>query len=136
MPAGKLLNVYENYIECLNRQDWPQLGVYVSDDVHYNGTRIGLSGYREMLERDFHEIPDLHFTIALLIAEPPRMASRLDFHCTPKGAFLGLPVNRKKVRFAENVFYDFGSGKIDHVWSVIDKLAVEEQLSKSHVPRV
>jgi predicted ester cyclase len=45
--------------------------------VHYNGKGIGLSGYLEMLERDFREIPDLSFEIQLLIAEPnPQLSGR------------------------------------------------------------
>jgi hypothetical protein len=31
--------------------------------VCHNGRRIGVLGYREMLERDFDELPDLHFDI-------------------------------------------------------------------------
>ena len=82
-------------------------GLFVHDDVHYSGRRRGLSGYREMLERDFDEIPDLHFNIDLLISDPPYIASRLGFDCTPKGKVLGLPVNGRKVSFTENVFYQF-----------------------------
>ena len=123
-----LCNVYQDYIACLNRQDWPKLDQFVGDDVHYNGRRIGLSGYREMLERDYREIPDLRFNIDLLISDPPYIASRLRFDCTPGGTFLGLPVNGKRVSFAENVFYEFRNERIDHVWSVIDKAAIEAQL--------
>ncbi len=123
-----LSNIYEGYIACLNKQDWPKLEQFVHDDAHYNGQRIGLSGYREMLERDFSEIPDLYFNIQLLMSDPPHLASRLGFACTPKGKFLGLPVNGKRVSFTENVFYQFRAGKIEHVWSVIDKAAIEAQL--------
>jgi predicted ester cyclase len=83
-----------------------------------------------MLERDFREIPDLRFDIALLVAEPPVIASRLQFECSPKGMFLGLAVDGKKVAFAENVFYAFRGGKIAQVWSVIDKAAIEAQLAQ------
>lgn len=123
-----LSEIYRGYIACLNAQDWLKLGTFVGDDVKYNGQRIGLSGYRAMLERDFREIPDLRFEIQLLICEPPRVASRLQFDCTPIGMFLGLPVNGKRVQFAENVFYEFDGHKIQQVWSVIDKAAVEKQL--------
>jgi predicted ester cyclase len=126
-----LSNLYRNYIACLNQQDWPNLGQFVDDDAHYNGQRIGLSGYREMLERDFREIPDLHFDIQLLICDPPYIASRLGFVCTPKGTFLGLAVNGKRVSFTENVFYQFRNGKIEQVWSVIDKAAIEAQLESN-----
>src|SRR5258708_38951239 len=128
MTHADLSDVYRNYIACLNRQDWNKLGEFVDDEVDYNGRRVGLKGYREMLERDFAEIPDLHFDVGLLISDPPIIASRLRFDCTPKGRFLGLDVNGRKVRFAENVFYEFRRGKIRQVWSVIDNAAIEAQL--------
>ena len=64
----------------------------------------------------------------LLVADPPYIASRLAFVCSPKGEFLGLPVNGKLVSFAENVFYQFRGDKIEQVWSIIDKAAIEAQL--------
>jgi len=123
-----LSELYRDYIACLNQQDWPRLERFVGADVCYNGQRIGLSGYRKMLEKDFREIPDLHFNIRLLVADAPYVASRLAFDCSPKGKFLGLDVNGKRVSFAENVFYEFRGGRIVQVWSVIDKAAIEDQL--------
>jgi predicted ester cyclase len=131
MTSPELNDAYRNYIGCLNRQDWPKLGEFVHDDVEYNGRRVGLAGYREMLERDFTEIPDLHFNIEMLVSAPPVIASRLRFDCTPKAKFLGLEVNGRKVCFAENVFYEFTDNKIRQVWSVIDKAAIEAQLDGS-----
>ncbi len=81
-----------------------------------------------MLERDFREIPDLRFDIALLISDPPRIAARLQFDCTPVGTFMGLAVNGRRISFCENVFYEFGNDRIRQVWSVIDKAAIEAQL--------
>ncbi|WGF86471.1 ester cyclase [Marinivivus vitaminiproducens] len=123
-----LAHLYRGYIACLNRQAWPDLGRFVADDVHYNDERIGLSGYRAMLEQDFERIPDLSFTIHLLVADPPFVASRLAFDCTPKGELFGLAVDGRRVSFSENVFYEFEDGKIARVWSVIDKAAIEAQL--------
>jgi len=37
-----------------------------------------------MLKSDLFEIPDLYFDIQLLISDPPYIASRLRFDCTPK----------------------------------------------------
>jgi predicted ester cyclase len=128
MIGTELSNLYRDYIACLNKQDWPKLVQFVHDDVCYNGQRIGLSGYREMLERDFREIPDLYFNFDLVISDPPYIASRLRFDCKPKGKFLGLDVNGKRVSFVENVFYQFRGEKIEQVWSVIDKAAIEAQL--------
>lgn len=124
----ELSDVYRDYIACLNKQDWPRLGQFVHDDVTHNRRQIGLSGYRGMLERDVREIPDLHFNILLLISDPPHIASRLGFDCTPIGKFLGLQTRGKRVSFTENVFYRFTERKIVEVWSVIDKAAIEAQL--------
>jgi predicted ester cyclase len=131
LTNSDLPDVYRDYISCLNRQDWPKLGEFVHDDVDYNGRRVGLAGYRAMLERDFVEIPDLRFNIEMLVSDPPVIASRLRFDCSPKGKFLGLEVNGRKVSFAENVFYEFRDKKIRQVWSVIDKPAIEAQLHGS-----
>lgn len=128
MTKPNLPSIYQAYIACLNQQDWPNLGQFVDENVIRNGERLGLSGYHQMLETDFREIPDLHFNIQLLIADPPYIASRLAFDCSPKGKFLGLDINGKRVSFSENVFYEFRAGKIVQVWSVIDKAAIEAQL--------
>ena len=128
MNETDLPDIYRGYIACLNKQDWPRLEQFVHDGVRYNGQRVGILKYREMLERDFHEIPDLYFNIQLLISEPPYIASRLIFDCTPKAKFLGLHVNGKRVSFTENVFYEFRGERIEQVWSVIDKAAIEAQL--------
>jgi predicted ester cyclase len=128
MTDANLPDLYRGYIACLNSQDWPNLGNFVHADVRYNGKHIGLSGYRDMLEGDFRAIPDLFFDIRMLVCEPPRVASRLLFDCTPKGMLFGLPVNGRRVQFAENVFYEFLEGRIEQVWSIIDKAAIEAQL--------
>ena len=128
MTKTDLSDVYRDYIACLNKQDWPKLEQFVHETVSYNGQRMGLLGYCEMLERDFYEIPDLYFNIQLLISDPPYIASRLGFTCTPKGKFLGLHVDGKRISFSENVFYEFRGEKIEQVWSIIDKAAVEAQL--------
>jgi predicted ester cyclase len=124
----ELADIYRGYIACLNKQDWPKLAQFVHEEVCHNYQQIGLSGYRQMLENDFAEIPDLHFDIQLLISDPPYIASRLGFDCSPKGKFLGLDVNGKRICFTENVFYEFRREKIWRVWSVIDKTAIEAQL--------
>jgi predicted ester cyclase len=128
MIKTDLSAIYRNYIACLNKQDWPRLEQFVHDEVSHNDQQFGLSGYRKMLQRDFDEIPDLYFKVQLLISEPPYIASRLAFDCTPKGNFLGLEVNGKRVSFTENVFYEFQREKIWRVWSVIDKASIEAQI--------
>jgi predicted ester cyclase len=128
MTGDELREIYRGYIDCLNRQDWNGLGRFVDDAVEYNGTPVGLTGYRRMLEGDFRAIPDLRFVIELLISDPPRIASRLHFDCTPRGMLFELPVNGKRIKFAENVFYEFSARQIRKVWSIIDKAAIAQQV--------
>lgn len=128
MTKTELQSRYLDYIACLNKQDWSTLTHFVHNDVRYNDNQIGFAGYRSMLEANFAEIPDLHFNIELLVAEPPHIASRLHFNCTPRATFLNLNINGANISFAENVFYKFHEKKIVQVWSVIDKTAIEAQL--------
>ena len=82
-----------------------------------------------MLEKNFEEIPDLYFKVDVLVSDPPTIASRLRFDCTPKGELFGLPVNGRAISLKENVF--LRDDKIELVWSIIDKAAIEAQLAVS-----
>lgn len=129
MPSNDDLKAaYLGYIACLNGRDWTKLGEFVHPDVRHNGKLLGIAGYQSMLEDDCERIPDLRFSVELLVVDPPLVASRLDFDVTPKGEFLGLPVHGRRVRFCENVFYQFRDQRILEVWSVVDKAAIEEEL--------
>lgn len=122
------LGFYREYLACLNDRRWEDLGRFVDDDVVHNGRRLGLSGYRAMLEADTRAIPDLEFTPQILIADGNVVACRLFFECTPKHVFLGFEPTGERISFAEHVFYRLDNGRIAEVWSVIDKEAVRDQL--------
>lgn len=124
-----LEQIYRDYIDCLNRQDWSRLEDFVAADVVHNDRKFGLDGYRRMLESDFGAIPDLYFKIDLLVVDTQKVASRLVFDCTPVGQLFGLPVNGRRVRFSENVFYVFSNGRIVQVWSIIDTDVIKAQLA-------
>ncbi|MFK1433534.1 ester cyclase [Pseudomonas aeruginosa] len=128
MTRDRLAERYRAYIDCLNRRDWTRLGDFVHDRVRYNDVQIGLDGYQRMLEGDFLAIPDLRFEIERLLVDPPAVACRLHFDCPPGGRLFGIPVKGQRVRFAENVFYEFEDERIAGVWSVIDKAAVAAQV--------
>jgi predicted ester cyclase len=81
-----------------------------------------------MLTQFFDEIPDVYFEPAKLVSQPPLLASRLVFNCTPRGTFLGPPAHGKRISFAENAIYAFQGDRICEVWSVLDKTAIEAQL--------
>lgn len=128
MNADDIVQSYRDYIACLNRRDWSGLSDFVHDDVRHNGRLLGLSGYVELLQANVRDIPDLRFNIGNLVANSPWIAARLLFDCTPTDTFMGLPVDGRKVAFAEHAFYEHRDGKIWDVRSVIDKAAIEAQL--------
>ena len=128
MLTNDLASLYRQYIACLNARDLGRLGDFVDEDVDYNGRRIGLSGYRTMLEGNYRDIPDLRFSIQLMVIDATSVAARLNFDCTPAGRFLGLGIGGWRVSFSENVIYQYVDGRIRSVWSVIDKAAIEAQL--------
>lgn len=129
MQRTALTEIYLGYIACLNRRDWAALGNFVDPAVVHNGRRLGIEGYRAMLESDCRLIPDLRFVVEQLISDAEFLAARLIFDCTPKGEFLGLNVDGRRVRFAEHAIYAFSNDAITEVWSVIDKQSIEEQLA-------
>lgn len=124
-----LNDIYLAYFDCLNRQDFDDLDTFVNDNVEHNGRPFGLSGYRDMLVKDFADIPDLRFEAEILVSDVTRIAARIPFNCTPKATFMGLPVNGRRVQFCEHVFYEFEHAEICRVWSVIDKAAIERQIA-------
>jgi predicted ester cyclase len=128
VDQARLTLIYSDYIACLNERDWTKLGDFVDSDVVHNGLKLGLAGYRGMLERNVRDIPDLRFELDLLVVQPPQIGSRLKFDCRPTRSFLDLPINGRRVIFYENVFYRFDRGRIVQVWSIVDKAAIEAQL--------
>ena len=128
MTPAELGARYRAYLDCLNARDWDSLGDHVHPRALHNGRPLGLSGYRRMLEGDVAAIPDLRFTATGLVVEPPMLAARLDFDCTPVGRLFDLPVNGRRVRFAEHVFYRWREGLIHDMRSLTDVDAIAAQL--------
>src|SRR5690606_25056029 len=129
MTEATLADRYRAYIACLNSRELSRLGDFVADGVAYNGERVGLEGYRQMIAGDYEAIPDLRFDVQILVADRSTVAVRLAFDCHPVGRFLGLDIDGRHVRFCENVMYEYVDGKIQRVWSVIDKAGIESWLA-------
>lgn len=130
MPDTSLKARYRQYLDCLNAQAWDRLGELVAQEVVYNDQCIGLAGYRAMLEHDYLTIPDLRFVSDLLLADPPWIACRLVFDCSPRGTFLGLETHGRRITFSEHVFYRFEQGKIVQVQSLIDEATVRRAIAQ------
>jgi predicted ester cyclase len=120
---------YRRYIAWLNDRRFGELDDFVHEQLVYNGRPMTRIDYQDLIGEDFAAIPDLFFKIEHLVVRGEMVAARLNFNCTPRGEFLGLRPNGKSISFSEHVFYRFRDGKIQEVWSIIDKAAVEAQLA-------
>jgi len=76
---------------------------------------------------DFRAIPNLRCGIELLISGPPLIASRLQFDCIPRGMVFDLPVNGKRIKFAENLFYEFSAKRIRKVCQPGTRMSIAER---------
>lgn len=97
MAESDISRAYRDHTACFNRQDWRGLHQFSHEDVDHNGQRLGSSGHRAMLEKDFAEIPDLRFDIRLLVCDPPHVVGRLAFECSPAGSFAWGAADRQPV---------------------------------------
>jgi len=101
MAIETLRRVHGDYLHCLNRQAWDELGQFVDENVRHDERPFGLAGYRNMLLDDFKTVPDLHFQATKIVCEPPLLMARLEFRASPIGSFVGLPVNGREISFTE-----------------------------------
>ncbi len=131
MADTKLAERYRAYIAALNERPVGALEPFVNEAVVYNGERKSRAEYRGLIEDSIAAAPDLKFRIGLLVVEGDMVSAKLDFDCTPRGDFIGLQGDGRRVSFAEHVFYRFSEGKIAEVWSLIDRWTVAEQLGRA-----
>lgn len=129
-PAAELADVYRAYLRCLNERRWNDLGQFVSPRLTYNEKPMTIDDYREAREGEALAIPDLGYTIDLLVADTNTVGARLLFRCTPERPFLGFQPTGATISFAEHVFYRFDGSKIAHVSSLIDVPAIGAQLGQ------
>jgi predicted ester cyclase len=126
--SEQLEQVYRRYIDALNDRRFGDLHEFVHDQLVYNGRSVTRQQYAAMLAEDVRAIPDLHYDIELLVVDDRHVACRLWFDCSPQAQFLDLDVDGRRVSFAEHVLYRIRQGRIEQVWSLLDREAVRRQV--------
>lgn len=128
MTDAELETHYRQYIRCLNERRLDELGHFVHDELRYNGVPETRTGYRDRLVQDIAAIPDLVFELQVVVAHDQQVGCRIFFRCTPEREWQGWQPNGQTISFAEHVFYRFRDGKIEEVWSLLDRDAIAAQL--------
>lgn len=126
--AKPLAVIYQRYIETILKHDLDALYEFVDEHVVHNQRRLGLNGYKQLIQNNIIE-PNCGIEIVRLVADDSHVASNLLF-TIPKGTtdFLGLKVDGQEFTVNECVIYDFKDAKIVNVISCHDSDKV-----KSHV---
>ena len=128
--SEQLESTYRRYLNALNDRRFDELGDFVHDQLTYNGEQITREQYTAMLIEDVRVIPELRYDIDLLVVGDGHVASRISFDCRPRGEFLGISVDGRRVSFAEHVFYRLREGRIERVWSLLDRDAIRNQVGR------
>jgi predicted ester cyclase len=131
MTNADLETRYRSYLDALNERRLEDLVDFVQDELSYNGKTMTRRQYQHLIAADIAAIPDLFYDAHIIVASGDQVACRLVFDCTPQHEFLGFSPNGERLQFAEHVFYHFREGRIAAVWSLIDRPAIEAQLSIS-----
>lgn len=126
-----LERTYRGYLDALDERRFDDVEDLLHEELTYNGESLTRDDYVAQRREEARQIPDLHYAVDLLVVEADQVACRIAFDCSPRGEFLGMPVNGRRISFVEHVFYRFREGRIEHVWSLIDTDAIREQLSGS-----
>ena len=127
--SAELEQTYRAYLDALNERRWADLGQFVHDEVVRNDQTMTVQQYADLIAADIQAIPDLRYTIDLLVSGDDTIAARLWFDCTPVREFAGILPAGRPVQFAEHVFYRYRDHRIAHVWSLIDTPAIRDQLT-------
>ena len=128
MAQKDLARRFRDFIACVNAKDWTSLGQHLHESVLYNGRLLSMAEMQAKFIERLEHVPDLKYEIDFMVVEPPMVAVRLCFNCTPCGKIYGLPVNGRRVLFSANGFYNYDDGRITRGWSTVDVHAIASQL--------
>ena len=120
---------YRRYLSYLFNFRFDELGEFVHEELIYNGEPMTLIGYQKLMAEVTGAVSNLSYDIELLVIDGDQLACRLSYECTPQREFFGLQPNGKSISFSEHAFYGLRDGKIYRAWTLLDRLAIEEQLA-------
>lgn len=78
--------------------------------------------------------PDLHITVADMVAEDDRVSWRLQVRGTHEAEFRGVPRTGREITFGAQYIFRFRDGRIVERWTNFDRLGVLVQLGAIPAP--
>ncbi len=95
---------------------------------YYREYPAGAEGFKEAIAGPRRTLPDLHITVDDLVAEGDRVVARYIWDGTDLGGWPGMPPTGKRVKTTGVDIYRVIDGKIVECWTVLDELALRQQL--------
>lgn len=104
------------YAEVWNVWSASALEELISPEIDFRGsigTAVkGIAEFKQYVNRIRAAFPDFHNHIEELIAEGEKVAARLTYTGTHRGALFGLPATGKKITYAGIAVFEFKGPKI------------------------
>lgn len=99
-PVEETKELVHRFFDACNRRDFPTIfSCFHPEIVHYSRlSEYPKDGIAFAYEATFTAFPDLHWTIADIIAEEDRVATLVSIEGTHQGEYLGKPATGKRVR--------------------------------------
>lgn len=118
--------------EAQSRGDISAVDQFLTPDFVDHSALLGLPPTREGVKQLFTmlrtALPDLHATIHDQVAEGNKVVTRKTLSGTHQGELMGIPATGKQVAIEVIDILQIAGGKITHHWTVVDQLAMMQQL--------
>ena len=121
------------YIEEVFNQHNPERAAdFVTKDVVWHGGGLGdisgVDGLTDLLKSFIGALPDLNAAEQDIVAEHDLVVVRLVVSATVKGTLLGVPADRKPIRWDAVDIYRVTDGKISEEWAADDVASIMIQV--------
>jgi steroid delta-isomerase-like uncharacterized protein len=130
--------VQRYYDELWNRWDLGLVDRLLADDLTFRGSlgvqvqgRAGFRRYVELVRRAF---PDFHNTVEDLLVDGDRVAARLTYRGTHRGALFGMAASGRVVSYGGLALFRIRDGRIADGWVLGDTLGLLRQLGATTIP--
>ncbi len=111
-------------VEQVFAQDW------VDGNPTFADQPKGIEGAMYYVEAYRKALPDIHFNITHLIADPDYVTFRFEATATHQGTLMGIAATGKKVTVTGIVIHKVENGRFVKSWNEIDLLGLKMQLEQ------
>ncbi|KAJ7175995.1 hypothetical protein C8R46DRAFT_76835 [Mycena filopes] len=133
LNSAELDRLYRDYIACIN-ENLTEAGLsrFCNPVVVHSRKELTLERYCGLIQQSSSAVRDMTARIHTLVAQEDsqRVGVRLEWSGTPIATLQGVEPNGRSVCFPEHVIYQFESGKIARVWSIVDWDEFRRQMTR------